>query len=735
MSTKGSTIDVTPIGNVKAFLEQPLPLGVNSLQAVGKSGVRINYDPEIITARQLLGEHAKHTAILAPPAVDPAMAAGSKHVRRLAMLTVISTVLTIPVLVLAWAPIEEHPIAYGSASLALATIIQTVIAGPFYVTALKSLIFSRMIEMDLLVVLSTSAAYIFSVVSFGYLVNGKPLSTGNFFETSTLLVTLIMVGRWVGALARQKAVESISVRSLQPSKAQLVTEDGSLIDEIDVRLLGYGDILCILPEQRIPTDGIVIDGSSETDESMLTGESIPVDKQRDSRVIAGSINGSGKLIVRLTHLPSENTISTIAGMIDDAKLSKPKIQGLADRVASYFVPVIVILAIITFAVWMGVGVAVRKQSSSDAAIQAITYSITVLIVSCPCAIGLAVPMVVVIGIGVAAERGVIFKSADSIETARNATHVVFDKTGTLTEGKMQVRSETDAATRAIVLGLVTNSKHPVSAAVSAYLTDKGIDARQVTDIKVVPGKGIQGMVGDRLIRGGNARWLDVESDVRVQETLAGGHTLFCVTLDSELIAVFGLADTIRPDAATTIAVLKHKGVHVSLLSGDNEGAVRQTALQLGLNIEETHARCTPVDKQEYIKKLQATTTDKKKATVIFVGDGTNDAVALAQANIGVHMNSGTDVAQSAADVVLVRPSLMGVVTMINVSRAAVLRIHFNFAWSFIYNILALLFASGALVGANKDKDVRLPPEYAGLGELVSVLPVIAVAVGLKWAKF
>jgi Cd2+-exporting ATPase len=268
--------------------------------------------------------------------------AGSKHVRQVGYMTLLSVTLTIPVLVLAWAPLPEKKIAYGSASLALATIVQVIIAGPFYPTALKSLVFSKTIEMDLLIVLSTSAAFIF-VISFGYLVTGHPLSTGQFFETSTLLVTLIMVGRYVSALTRQKAVESVSVRSLQVPTAILMTEDGSDETEIDARLLQYGDVFKVVPDSTVPTDGTVMSGSSELDESMITGESRPVEKHVGSGVIAGSRNGSGTLAVRLTRLPGDNTINTIARMLDEAKLSKPKLQGIADCVASYFVPVVIIL--------------------------------------------------------------------------------------------------------------------------------------------------------------------------------------------------------------------------------------------------------------------------------------------------------------------------------------------------------------------------------------------------------
>ncbi|KAL9114290.1 MAG: hypothetical protein Q9227_001712 [Pyrenula ochraceoflavens] len=751
ISTQGSNLDVIP-SNVKDFLSQPLPLGISDVQLVDKDVVRINFDPKIIGARSLIGKNAKHPCKLAPPPTDPGLAAGSRHVQNMGYITLFSIALTIPVLVLAWAPIKDRPVPYGGVSLALATTIQIVVAGPFYPKALKSLIFSRVIEMDLLIVLSTSAAYIFSVISFGYLASGKPLSTGEFFETSTLLVTLIMFGRWVAALSRQKAVESISIRSLQSSTAQLVTEAGTDGEEIDTRLLEYGDIFSVLPEHRVPTDGVVISGSSEIDESMLTGESRLIAKEASSSIIAGSINGSGKLIARMTHLPGENTVSVIAGMVDNAKLSKPKIQDLADRAAAYFVPLIVCLTMVTFVVWIGVGVAIQHKSGSDAAIQAITYAITVLIVSCPCAIGLAVPMVIVIGSSVAAERGIIFKSADSIEIAYKATHVVFDKTGTLTTGKLAVVEkhyigEDSSTQRATILGLIANSKHPVSAAVATHLTKQSVSAAQIHEIKTVPGKGIEGKIDGKSVRAGNPHWLEVDSDPHVQSIQDQQRlTLLCVTLDSKLLAVFGLADTIRPEAAATIAMLKQNGIHVSLLSGDDAGAVQYVAKQIGLDPgNEAQARCSPGDKQKHIQDLLAEPSfsskskKAKKPTVIFVGDGTNDAVALAQASIGVHMNpsdSTTDaaIAQSAASVVLMRPSLSSVLTMVSISRAAVLRIKFNFAWSFVYNVAALLFASGALVGKSSTS-IRIPPQYAGLGELVSVLPVIAVAVGLRWSRF
>ncbi|KAJ4131456.1 hypothetical protein NW768_005642 [Fusarium equiseti] len=730
IQTQGSSLDFIVDGSTLEFMGQAWPKGVDDMTVLDKSTVRVFFDPKIVGARDLAERSWSPPVNLAPPAGDSSLEAGSKHVRHVGYTTLLSAVLTIPVLVMAWAPLPENETAYSSASLALATVVQVVIAGPFYPKAIKALVFSRVIEMDLLIVLSTSAAYIFSVVSFGYLILGKPLSTGQFFETSTLLVTLIMVGRWVAALARQKAVESISIRSLQTTTAILVDERSGLEREIDTRLLQHGDVFKVLPDQRIPTDGTVITGSSEVDESMLTGESRPVEKYHKSGVIAGSINGSGVLTVRLNHLPSENTINTIAAMVDEAKLSKPKLQDLADRVASYFVPVVVTLTIVTFAIWVAVGLKVRGYGGSKATTEAITYAIAVLIVSCPCAIGLAVPMVIVIMSGVAAEKGIIFKSADAIEVAHKASHVVFDKTGTLTRGKLSVVSKEciDEASLSLLLGLIENSRHPVSVAVAAHLKDMGIETHSTCEPKSLTGKGLEAVVNGLTLRAGNSHWLNISEDPLVYTMLVQGYTVFCFVVNDELHSVYGLQDELRDDALGTVETLHKRGISVHVVSGDDDEAVQSLAEKLNIPRTNVSSRTSPAGKKEYIQTLLGTSTDRKKPVVVFCGDGTNDAVALAQATVGVHMNEGTDVAQSAADVVLMRPALSGIVTMIDASRKSVNRIKFNFCWSFVYNAFAVLLAAGAFVNA------RIPPEYAGLGELVSVLPVILAAVLLRWSK-
>ncbi|MCJ1465006.1 hypothetical protein MMC07_003621 [Pseudocyphellaria aurata] len=714
-------------------IARAFPAGVKDVVSKGKKTISIQYDAEIVGARDLLQSSFGISLGLAPPR---SRCEATKQIYTTAYLTFLSSILTIPILILSWAPLPKHKVAYGAVSFTLATIIQLVVAGPLYPGAFRTLVFARTIDMGLLVVLSTTAAYTVSVISFVYQIKGVELMMGVYFETSALLVTLIMVGRLITSYACQRAMDSASIRSLQAATAVIINplDKGKAgRKEVDIRLLHYGDIFVVEPNSVIVTDGIVVSGSSDVDESMMTGESRWLGKRPGSSVIAGSVNRSGIILVQLTRLPGSNTIDDIAGMVEEVAFTKAKIQETADRFAQYFVPAVALLSLTCFLIWITVGISVRKQSSKTAVLTAISYAISVLVVSCPCAIGLAVPMVIVIAGGIGAKQGVVVKSAGALQVARHVSHVVFDKTGTLTDNHLGVAveeyfTEPPSLTASLILGLTSNSQHPISAAVAKHVGTMGFETAPINHLRTIVGKGIEGTFNNEVVRIGNSRWLGVENIAPVQCLLSQGLSVSCVTKGASVLAIFGLTASLRENARTIISALQTRGIAVSIVSGDDTRAVLHAAIALGVPRQNTRAKCSPADKREYVKKLMQPNPAGRNH-VLFCGDGINDAAALAQADVGVFISDGgLSVAQSAADVVLMSPSLSGILTLMDLSRDSSRRIMFNFAWSAVYNVVAILFAAGAFVNQ------RLPPEYAGLGEAVSVLPVVAVALGMRWRK-
>lgn len=706
-----------------------LPAGVKDVIHLTKNLISVRYDSEAVGVRDLL-----RSGFVVPLDLAPARSQNdaTSQLRQTALLTFVSSILTIPILILSWAPIPPHELVYGSLSLALATVIQVVVAGPFYLIAIRCLIFARTIDLNLLVAVSTTAAYVVSVVSFIYLIQDRDMGIGLFFETSALLVTLIMVGRLAAAYACHQAMKRASIRSLQPTTVtvmKLTGEGKSSGEELDVRLLQHGDVFKIEPDSTIVTDGKVISETSYVDESMITGEHTWVEKKKGLSVIAGSINRSGTLIAEVTRLPGSNTIDDLADMVDEVNFSKPKSQELADRFATYFLPMIGTAALFTFGIWSIIGKLVQHHSARIALLNALLYAITVLVVSCPCAIGLAVPMVTMIACSVSAKHGVIVKCAGALEVAHKITHVVFDKTGTLTESHLAISVEKylvepASVTMALALGLTASSKHPVAVTVAKHVEALGVKPASVDDMESLVGKGITGIFEGEIVRIGAANWVGVEDHSAVKQLLSQGHTISCVTKGSKLLAVFGLSATPREDASETVSRLLQRGIEVFILSGDEPEVVEKAALALHVPMQNTQSRCSPADKQQYVQDLMNT----PKNIVLFCGDGINDSAALAQANVGVCISKDIGTAESAADVILVRPSLRLILDLIDFSRDASRRIKFNFAWSATYNLVAILFAAGAFV------NVRLPPAYAGLGEVISVLPVILVALQMKWKK-
>lgn len=717
-------LDLLMDAHMARQLEESEKQGVVSVIKTKNKAYRVTYNPYVIGARDMLPPGA----LLAPPSADPSATEGTKRLIQMAWYFAIAFILTIPVVVLAWAPNPVSRHVRGIISLVLATFVQAIAVPEFYTQALKSLIFSRIIEMDMLVVISITAAYAYSIVAFALGEVGIELEHEAFFETSTLLITLVLFGRLVAAYARVKATRAVSLRSLQAEASLLLQADGSST-ELDSRLLQHGDSIVTRAHSRIVTDGIISSGVSAVDESMLTGEALPVTKKEGDMVTAATTNGEGILHVRITRLPGANSISDVAKSVENALAAKPRVQDLADRVASWFVPTVLGIAIVVFAIWIAVALEVRGEPASDSVGTAITYAIAVLAVSCPCALGLAVPMVLVIAGGVAAKRGVIIKAADATERAFKVTDVCFDKTGTLTKGDLFVvreellgdelgRDETLAVARSLVKG----DTHPVAMAVAAYLEDVASDTVTLYKAKSVPGSGIQAEWNGQTVKAGNPFWLGMEKYPIVSQLLDQGMTTFCVSILNNPTLVLGLNATLRPEARAVISTLHSRNITTHILSGDHARAVEAVAHALNINRANTASRHSPEQKKTYVANLQAA-----DHTVLFCGDGTNDAVALAQANVGVQLGTASDVAGAVADAVLLR-GLEGVPALLDLSKRAFARIVFNFVWSAVYNIFAILLAGGAFV------KVRIPPAYAGLGEIVSVGPVILAAVTLLMGR-
>ena len=702
------------------------PQGVTDVQSLDKKTVRLAYEPTVIGARDLFGLVEGRCEGLAQPRGDPQLENSRRRLWDQLTKTCLAAALTIPVGVLAWSENLVDTKTEGIVCLVIATMVQAIAIPEFYRPAISALWYSHTVEMDMLVVMSITAAYVYSVIAFGFSMADKPLDEGHFFETSTMLITLILLGRLIAAFARVQAVASVSLRSKQNNTAVLVGKESDR--EIDARLLQYGDQFKVLPHSRVPTDGLVISGTTEVDESMLTGETLPIVKKKGDSLIAGTVNGDGTVTAQLTRLPGKNTVTDIAQLVEEAANSKPKLQDMANKVASWFVPVMAVVTILAFVIWTACGIPILDYSAGKGIGNAVTYAVAVLAVACPCALGLAVPMVLVVAGGIAARGGIIIKSADTTEGARKTTDVVFDKTGTLTEGELAVSEQInlqgdEEENIALAKALVAGGKHPVSAAVEKYLEKQSVKpTSQVTNVRVVPGAGIEADYGDSSLQAGHARWTGTESHAEVTRLQQAGLTTLIVTKNSYPLIAFGLTVQIRPEASRVIAELKARNIRVHIVSGDQIMAVKAVAATVGIPPENVAGQRTPPEKRDYVSALM----EDKSKYVLFCGDGTNDAVAVAQANVGVQMGGGltsSDVTQGAADVVLMN-GLEGIPFLLNVSRAAFRRMTFNFVWSGIYNVLAVTMASGAWV------KFRIPPAYAGLGEMVSVVPVILAAISM-----
>lgn len=587
----------------------------------------------------------------------------------------------------------------------------------------------RIATMDTLVAIGTGTAFVYSAVATiaPDLFHAAGIHPHVYFDTTVTILTLITLGTSLEARAKQKTTQAMrSLLELQPTTARVIRHD--VVQDIDISDLVLGDRIIVRAGERIAADGVVVEGRSRVDESMITGESMPVTKTAGDRAVAGTVNGHGVLTINVDRVGEDSTVRQIARMVERAQVSKAPIQALTDAISSYFVPIVVMIAVATFVVWFDV------LDVDQRAAQAMITMVSVLIIACPCALGLATPTAIMVGTGKGAEYGLLIRNAEVLETAHKLTTVVFDKTGTITEGTLSVTHRYVAPDAELlevttaVAALERSSEHPLATALVQDADRNGVHHASASDIHVEPGSGIRGIVNDVHYAIGNDAMLDAHGVVlgadendRANMWRSEGATVVHVLRRGRYVASFALADAIRPSAAAAVASLQKAGLHVVLLSGDAEQTVRVIANAVG--ITEIYARVLPHEKAEIISRLQS-----EGHRLAMVGDGINDAPALATANVGIAIGSGTDIAMEAADITLMHADLLNVHRALRLSRATMRNIKQNLFFAFIYNVLGIPLAAGVL---QSSLGLSLDPRFAAAAMALSSVSVLTNALRLR----
>ncbi|ANV70911.1 MULTISPECIES: heavy metal translocating P-type ATPase [Bacillus] len=604
--------------------------------------------------------------------------------------------------------------------LALATPVQFIIGGQFYVGAYKALR-NKSANMDVLVALGTSAAYFYSVYLSIQSIGSSKHMTDLYFETSAVLITLIILGKLFEAKAKGRSSEAIKKLMGLQAKTATVVRDGTEI-KILIEEVVAGDIVYVKPGEKIPVDGEIVEGKSAIDESMLTGESIPVDKSIGDVVIGSTINKNGFLKVKATKVGRDTALAQIIKVVEEAQGSKAPIQRVADQISGIFVPVVVVIAIITFAVWM---IFVTPGDFGGA----LEKMIAVLVIACPCALGLATPTSIMAGSGRSAEYGILFKGGEHLEATHRLDTVILDKTGTVTNGKPVLTDVivADGFNENELLRLVgaaeRNSEHPLAEAIVEGIKEKKIDIPSSETFEAIPGFGIESVVEGKHLLIGTRRLMkkfniDIEEVSKSMEALEReGKTAMLIAIDKEYAGIVAVADTVKDTSKAAIARLKKMGLDVVMITGDNTQTAQAIAKQVG--IDHVIAEVLPEGKAEEVKKLQA---NGKK--VAMVGDGINDAPALATANIGMAIGTGTDVAMEAADITLIRGDLNSIADAIFMSKMTIRNIKQNLFWALAYNALGIPIAALGF----------LAPWVAGAAMAFSSVSVVLNALRLQRVK-
>ncbi|PIO04756.1 copper-translocating P-type ATPase [Candidatus Woesearchaeota archaeon CG08_land_8_20_14_0_20_43_7] len=598
---------------------------------------------------------------------------------------------------------------------ALATPVQFYVGWQFYVGAWASLK-NKSANMDSLVSLGTSAAYFFSV----YAVIFNP-ALGQYFEASAMLITLVILGKWLEARAKGKTSEAIKkLMGLAPKIATVVRNGKEFKIAIDAVL--KGDVVVVKPGEKIPVDGIILEGSSSIDESMITGESLPVGKNVGDTVVGGTINKHGAFSFQAEKVGKDTALSRIIQLIDDAQGNKAPIQRFADVVSAYFVPVVILIAALTFVTWFFI---------IDAGISfALVTSISVLVIACPCSLGLATPTAIMVGTGMGAKKGILIKGGDALETAHKLKAVVFDKTGTITKGKPEVTDVLGGdEVLTIAASLEKPSEHPLAEAIVQSAKEKGMAFSKVQDFNAIPGQGITARIGTQTYNLGNARLmtkLGVDMNAlkaQVESLESQGKTVMMLSDGKTLLGAIAVADTIKDTSKEAIRRLQKMKIFVYMITGDNELTANAIAKEAGVN--RVFAGVLPHEKAGYVKNIQ------KKGKVAMVGDGINDAPALAQADIGIAMGSGTDVAMDTGNIVLMKDDLLDVPRAIKLSRMTMAKIKQNMFWALFYNTLGIPLAAGVLYPFT---GWLLSPVIAGAAMAMSSVSVVSNSLLLKRKK-
>ena len=630
---------------------------------------------------------------------------------------VVSILFAIPfVLPMILEPFGFHLMMPAWLQFILASIVQFGLGAKFYRSGFSALkAFTG--NMDLLVAIGTSAAYGLSLYQ---------LITGHYdhlyFESSVVIITLILVGKWLESRAKHQTTQAIEALSALRPEVALVRQGDHEIS-LPISQVKVNDIVVIKPGERIPVDGIIMEGTSSSDESMLTGESFPVNKTVNDVVTGGTINGEGLIIVKTTAIQSDSKLSKIIEMVESAQAKKAPIQRIVDRISAIFVPVILIIALITLLAW---GIIYHDWQ------QALLHAVAVLVIACPCALGLATPTAIMVGTGVAARQGILIKDAEALETLHNVNTVAFDKTGTLTEGKPDlveidvVGTETPDQILSLAASMQAGSEHPLAKA----MLSKAKQYDYAKNITSVTGSGVMATIDNTEYYLGSLRWMKslnayfVNMDDKIDELTSKGYTIsFLAKQQAEdsvvILALFGFADVIKPEARNAIDALHQLHVNTVMLTGDNQQAANYVGQQL--NLDKVIAEVLPQDKANYIYQLQKESHTNTNNQVAMVGDGINDAPALAAADIGIAMGTGTDVAMHTASITLMRGNLYLIADAIDISRRTYNKIKQNLFWAFFYNLIGIPLAAFGF----------LNPMIAGAAMALSSVSVVTNALLLK----